>query len=337
MNSCRIYSLELKGSLLLCLLLPLLWAAQAQAACQPPPVTSLVPPAVNELLVATQNLWLFHDSHKDFRYDKPLPEAQVSARVEAIAHYVIHRLASPHLLALQEVENRKLLERLTQAIREEGGPSYDISFLPNHDVAGNAVALLSRAPVVVAQARALFQGLRVSGYGRKDLFARLPLLVALKAPIPMNVLIVHLRSAHGLDDADKRSYVLAKRHGQAQALIRWAREQKEPYLVLGDLNSGEGGVDFSQTWKLLLQAGWQEAEPESEADRYSYIYRCKSQQLDHIYLSGPLKPLLVRAAIAHGNAGHYRQLYASHGSRVVSDHDAVAVYLRWGQSRDSDP
>lgn len=313
----------------LCLLLLWCWQQPAQAACHPVTPSSLPPAAANELLVATQNLWLLHDSRKDFQYDKPVPTAQVKARINALADYVIKRLASPHLLALQEVENRQLLEQLVAAIVAKGGPEYHIHFLPNRDVAGNAVALLSRAPVAVSRVQSLFAGQVVPGKRRAELFARLPLLVQIDQPLKMQVLVVHLRSAHGLTQGSKHSYVLAKRRGQAQALIRWARQQQGEYLVLGDFNSGAGGHDFAAPWQQLRKAGWQEAQASVADDNYSYVYRCKKQQLDHVFLSADLLPRLVKTAYAHGNAGDFRSLYTSHGTEVVSDHDGLGVYLRY--------
>lgn len=314
----------------LCLLLPLcLWQQQAQAACHLAAPTSLAAPAANELLVATQNVWLLHDARKNFRYDKPVPQARIDARLHALAAYIIERLAAPHLLALQEVENAKLLTQLVQAIHAQGGPVYQVHFLANNDVAGNAVALLSRAPVTVGRVQALFAGLVVPGKKRAALFARLPLLVTIKQPFAMQLLVVHLRSAYGLNSSSKRSYVLAKRRGQTQALVRWARQQQGDFLVLGDFNSGAGTGDFSAPWQQLLKAGWQEAQSATQADNYSYVYRCKQQQLDHVYLSQSLMPRLVKTDFAHGNAGHYHSLYSAHGTKVVSDHDGLGVYLRY--------
>lgn len=312
----------------LSLFLLLFWQAQGQAECRLDAPTSLPAPAHGELLVATQNAWLLHDSRKDFQYDTPVPASRVQARIDALAAYIIHRLASPHLLALQEVENRQLLTQLTAAIRAQGGPAYEVHLLPANDVAGNAVALLSRAPVVVARVQSLFAGQVVPGSRRAELFSRLPLLATLSQPLAMQVLVVHLRSAQGLDDRSQRARVLAKRRGQTQALIRWARQQKGDWLVLGDFNSGPGQGDFSLTWQQLQKAGWQEAQAAAKDDNYSYVYRCHKQQLDHVYLSAGLLPTLVKTAFAHGNAGNYRDLYAAHGSKVVSDHDGLGVYLR---------
>lgn len=312
----------------LCLLILLLWGEAAQAACPPVVTTALPPPAHQQLLVATQNLWLMHDERRDFKYDTPVAPARVNARLQALAGYIVTQLQAPHLLALQEVENRRLLERLVASIKAAGGPDYQVNFLPAQDEAGNGVALLSRAPVVVGRVQSLFRGLQVAGRGRAPLFSRLPLLVEVKQPLALQVVVVHLRSAYGLDDTAERARVQAKRTGQAQALVRWARQQKGDWLALGDFNSAPDQGDFSLPWKLLQSAGWQAAQAQDKADNYSYVFRCKRQQLDHIYLSHRLHDRVERTAFAHGNAGRGQALHTSSGVRPISDHDAVGVYLR---------
>lgn len=308
----------------------LLLLGQAQARCAlDVPATRLLPPAASQLLVVTQNAWLMHDSSKDFRYDDAVPPKRVKARIHALANYVIHRLGKPHLLALQEVENKALLQRLVAAIKAQGGPSYQIHILPNQDVAGNTEALLTRAPVKVSATTGVFAGKKVPGHSRSSLFSRLPLLVTLSAPVSMKVLVVHLRSAYGLHDADRQNYVRAKRSGQVKALIQWADGQSGDYLVLGDFNTGDVSGVFGKSYRLLRRAGWREAQNAKDSTNFTYIHDCHKQQLDHIYLSDGLWPRLNNTAYAHGNAGHYGALYGSHGTRIVSDHDAIGVYLRY--------
>lgn len=316
-------------SLRLCLVILLCWGGQAQAACPPVVDSSLPTPAARQLLVATQNAWLLHDESRDFQYDDAVPKARVDARLRALAAHIIGKLRSPHLLALQEVENRRLLERLVAAIKAQGGPDYQVNFLPAQDEAGNGVALLTRAPVVVGRVQSLFRGMKVADRKRAPLFSRLPLLVEVKQPLAMQVVVVHLRSAHGLDDPADRARVQAKRTGQASALIQWARQQNGDWLVLGDFNSAPGRGDFSLPWQLLANAGWQEAKVEHARDNYSYVFRCQRQQLDHVYLSPRLLARLEKTAAAHGNAGRGQALYASHGTQPVSDHDGMGVLLRF--------
>src|SRR5699024_3841206 len=65
-----------------------------------------------------------------------------------------------------------------------------------------------------------------------------------------------------------------------------------------------------------------------EADRFTYIYRCQRQAIDHAFVTPGLWHKVNRAAISRGNAGRYDALYASKGEFVVSDHDGIAVYVQ---------
>lgn len=300
----------------------------AQADCKPPAATSLPPAPTGQLLVVSQNMWQFHDEAKDFRYNKPVAAKRVAARVDAYADYVIRRLGAPHLLALQEVENEKLLERLVVAIRAKGGPDYQVSLLPNQDVGGNTVALLSRAPIKIGQVKALFRHQVLAGTKNSRVFTRLPLLVDIRQPLVMQVMVVHLRSGAGLTNARQRDQVMHKRRSEVQTLIRWARQQKGHYLVLGDFNTAAGTGDYAQPWTLLQRAGWLSARSSVKEDNYTYVFRCKKEQLDQVFYSPSLAPLIRDTAYAHGNAGHHRALMASQGTRILSDHDAIGVYVQ---------
>lgn len=307
-----------------------LWCGwPANAACRLAVPTSLTAAAPQQLLVVTQNLWLFHDEHKDFRYDKAQPASRVTARINALANYTIKRLGSPDILALQEVENRRLLQRLVVAIKAAGGPAYHLHFNGHQDVGGNGVALLTRPSVTVSKQNSVFSGKRIPGYRHARAFSRLPLQVTITAPIAMQLLVVHLRSANGLHQASRRRYVAAKRRAQVDALVGWAAQQTDNWLVVGDFNSGPAKGAFGAPWRSLHVAGWREVL--AAHGNYSYSYHCKRRQLDHIYLSAGLRSQQPRAAFAHGNAGRYKQLYAQHGSQVVSDHDGVGVYLVVGE------
>lgn len=303
-------------------------AAAVNADCKPAKPTSLAPAAKQQLLVVSQNMWLFHDENKNFQYDKAIPAKVVAKRIVAYADYIINRLGSPHLLALQEVENKAILERLTKAIGELGGPNYFVALLPNQDVAGNTVALLYREPVELGRVSALFRHHVIEGTRNSKAFARLPLLAEVKRPLKMKVLVVHLRSGHGLNDAKQRNYVMRKRRSEAQALIQWARQQSGHYLIVGDFNTAEGTGDYSQTWSMFKQAGWLAAQSTTKAKNYTYQFQCKKEQLDQIFYSSSLGDYLIKTDFAHGNAGRFRELYNDQGTSVLSDHDAIGVYLR---------
>jgi len=305
-------------------LLYCLWAPPALAECRHLSPPRAVPPATaDQWALASFNLWRLRDTSKDAPFDKPLTQRTYAARLDALAGYLIHNLHSPALVAVQEVENRAILEDLADRIRSAGGPAYRAVLLEGNDPSGMDVGLLYRAPVTVGPAKALFADAR---YDHHALFARPPLVVPITAPLSFKLVIVHLRSARELG---KKHWVAEKRRRQARQLADWLKQQKGARLVVaGDFNSGPGDGLFSEPWRLLETAGlYNSAARLREGERYSYLYRCRKEAPDHILLSPALQPYLRAVAVSRGNAGHYQTLYHSQGTTVVSDHDVPVVYF----------
>src|SRR5699024_4502382 len=147
------------------------------------------------------------------------------------------------------------------------------------------------------------------------LFARPPLVIQVIEPLDFKLVIVHLRSARGLGD---QVWVAEKRRHQAQRLVAWIKAQEEAVVLAGDFNSGPGNKLFSQPWHLIQAAGLYNSALRLESDdRYSYRHRCRPESLDHILLSPALVGKLRAVAISRGNAGRYKVLYGSRGTKVV--------------------
>jgi endonuclease/exonuclease/phosphatase family metal-dependent hydrolase len=306
----------------------LLLSGAAGAACErSAPAPRVAPaPGAEQLSLATLNLWRLRDSERDARYDKPLPKEQVRARLAALAEHVIERLGRPHLLAVQEVENRALLERLARRLAARG-VEYEVVLREGHDPSGIDVGLLYRAPVRVAGQGSLFDQHRRDG---RYLFSRPPLRVRLDRPLPLELIVVHLRSAHGLDEPGVRD----RRRAQARALREWARSRSRPgrgLLIAGDFNSGPVEGVFGVPWRILSR-GFSSVWDHLPADeRFSFIHECRRQAIDHILYDAHFADKVIDAAVSRGNAGHYRALYGRNGTgSVVSDHDSPVLYWRRG-------
>ena len=99
-------------------------------------------------------------------------------------------------------------------------------------------------------------------------------------------------------------------------------------MLIGDFNTAPDAGAFSEPFEYLdrppLRSHWSAVPQE---DRFTYIYRCQRQAIDHAFLSPRLHARLQRAAVTRGNAGRFRTLYYQGGTHVVSDHDAIGVYL----------
>lgn len=290
-------------------------------------VRALPEPAQGELLVASQNLWNLM-APGDGGRNRPTAEG-LSARLDALSTYVLDVLSAPHILAVQEVESLDVLEALAERIAEAGGPSYRAWLLAGHDPSGIDVGMLARAPVSGVTVRQAFQGERNLGHW---LFHRPPLHVTVEEPFALELLIVHNRSGHGLDDARRSRQVEARRLAQAKALRGWALariSEGVSLMLIGDFNTAPAAGAFSEPFEYLdrapLRSHWSVVPQE---DRFTYIYRCQRQAIDHAFLSPRLYARLQRAAVTRGNAGRFRTLHDQGGTQVVSDHDGIGVYLK---------
>ena len=306
------------------LLLAALGAGPAGADCRDLAAPRAVPTAADgQWSLATFNLWRLRDTQKDSPIDRPLDAAVYQARLDALAGYIVDTLKAPVLLAVQEVENIAILERLAERVTARGGPRYRALLLEGHDPAGMDVGLLHRAPADVGGARALFVDQRFRG---QALYSRPPLAVTLTAPREMTLVIVHLRSANGLGE---KAWVAEKRRRQAARLAQWSRAWRDkPLAVVGDFNSAPDSGAFSEPLTVMAASGlynsWARMK---KAERYSYRHRCRPQTLDYVWLSEALKADLQGVAVSRGNAGRYDRLYGSDGTEVVSDHDVLVTYF----------
>lgn len=307
---------------LLALLLP--WQATAlRAECAVPEQVSAVRAAAeHELSVASQNLWRFSP--------REMSASQRPQRIAAWSRHLREVLRYPHILVVQEVASLALLEELAERVSADGGPRYQPLLVRGNDHSGIDVAVLLREPVVVAKVTPLFARQR---NGQHWLFSRPPLHLEISEPFAFDLVALHLRSGHGLHDVRRGDWVKSKRAAQAKMIRGWAQEKiaaGKALMLIGDLNSAPGDDDYAQPLNILQQAPlWSVWQALPEVDRFSYIYRCQRQAVDHILLSAKLRQRMQRAAVSRGNAGRYRKLYGGQGStEVVSDHDALVVYLR---------
>ena len=307
----------------LCLFAFALLTPALRAQCLVPESISTVSAAgAQEISIASQNMWRFSSQE--------MTAEQRRQRTTAWARHLREVLNYPHVLALQEVDSLTLLDALAQHIVDDGGPSYQSLLLEGNDVSGIDVAVMFRAPLQVARVTPLFASQRD---GRHWLFSRPPLHVEFSAPFSFDLLALHLRSGHGLDDVRQGPRVREKRAAQARMVRSWAQArvaQGRPVMLIGDLNSAPGSDDYAVPLSILDQPPfWSVWQSVPAGQRFSYIYRCNPQAIDHILLSPKLRSRVVRAEVSRGNAGRYRTLNGTQGAaEVVSDHDALLVYLQ---------
>ena len=180
---------------LLILITLIIFPLLSPADCQRLAPARGVPAASDQTwALATLNLWRWRDDRKNSELDSPVSSAVLEARVNAVAEFVVAKLNAPHVLALQEVENRAVLDRLADQMAQRGY-RYRSVLREGNDPSGMDVAVLYRSPVKIGAVRTLFSDQQFHGHA---LYSRPPLVVALEAPLAANLVVVHWRSARDL-------------------------------------------------------------------------------------------------------------------------------------------
>jgi endonuclease/exonuclease/phosphatase family metal-dependent hydrolase len=281
-------------------------------------------------------------------------------RFNRLAESIVGHLASPDILALQEIQDNngsvddgvvaadQTFERLIDAITAAGGPRYEycqidpadgqdggqpggnirVGFLfhPGRvELVGSPVRVDPEDPAFAADPE---MGLEA---GRKSLAAEF-----LFQGHRLLVINNHWKSKRGDDPLmGARQPPLARTESQRsrQAWVirefvdEWlARDPAVNVVVLGDLNELAGRTPL----RVLTATGLVDLIAEvPPADRYTFIYRGNSEVLDHILLTaGLLEGASPRLDIVHLNADY------ADGDRA-SDHDPVVVELDFSQDSES--
>jgi len=312
------------------------------------------PTSADQLSVATFNV-------------ENLSAVSPAEKFAALADVVVSHLQSPDIVAVEEIQDDdgptddgvvsadQTWQRLLDAIRTAGGPSYDwrsidpvgdsdggqpggnirVGFLFRTDI---GLAFLYR-PGGDATTPVAVTGVGSSGHARLSIspgridpanpaFAdsRKPLVGQFRfRGVPVFVVAVHFASKGGDDPLFGRVQPpqqpsTAKRVEQAEAVAGFARDlfAVEPgarLVVAGDLNDFE----FSEPVHALVSAGLRDLPATlPDAERYTYVYEGNSEVLDHVLLSSSLAGLPYEYDIVHVNAEFPDQ---------VSDHEPQIVRL----------
>ena len=323
------------------------------ATIDEPQLPRAVPiPADQEIVVATQNLKRLGDQES---------EVPSETRFAKLSRHLREVLGSPHVLAVQEVVDLATLEALADEIAaDDSAILYDAYLLEGNDYGGIDVGYLVRDPVEVVSLDQAGAGERFTWDGSL-LFDRPPLVLeALMAfggqEMEVTLVAVHLRSLTGIDDPADGERVRQKRFEQSVWLSEWIQERQvadpaEALIVLGDLNAyafSDGYVDVTgQVTGMpdpdgaLLPASeevdpvlvdWTRSLP--QAERYSFLYGCSAEDLDHILTNGVASPWVTGVAFGRGNVDAPDDFESDPTTSLrSSDHDGLVVYLDPSRSR----
>jgi predicted extracellular nuclease len=302
--------------------------------------------------VATYNMYNLFDEFdapgKEDPDDLTTAEVEFMLSKHALAIHDILRV--PDLIAVQEVENLEILERLADTEPIKG--IYGAVLIDGPDVRGIDVGLLyrlDRVEVISTEARQT-QTDNPDQYGPgtdpnfpcdpgfNPLFSRPPLVVHLKTIVKSHwcrsnrhrsgtdlwVIINHFKSKGvyhppPFDDPEPRRIEQATWVNGLVDEIQdgnpWAK-----IIVLGDLNSfnNEAPIDTLQDGGLYNLINYVRKK-----SRYTYIYRGVSEVLDYIMVSRSLRWRFIQSRIVHFNVDFPYGIFADDPTTGVrtSDHD----------------
>ncbi|MFQ5831574.1 MAG: endonuclease/exonuclease/phosphatase family protein [Candidatus Thorarchaeota archaeon] len=305
------------------------------------------------LTVATYNMYNLFDEFDDpDKHDPPPPLWEVELQLTKHALAIHDLLRMPDLIAVQEVENIEILERLANTPPIDG--VYGVVLIEGPYYRAVDVALLyklDRVEVVSAEARQTCTDLD-DGYGPgtdpnfpcpegyNPLFSRPPLVVHLRTKAKCSwwnrwhrhrsgtdlwLIINHFKSksVYGPTYADTEP----RRIQQAEwvgALVDEIQDshRRAKVIVIGDLNSFTNEAPL----KVLKTGGLKNLVLRvPKYSRYTYIYRGVSEVLDHILITPSLRGSFLRSRIVHFNVDFPESLWSGDSTTGVrsSDHEVL--------------
>ena len=222
------------------------------------------------------------------------------------------------VIALQEIENLEVLSNLNKKLKNYNS-SYKYLWISQtgDDFTGQNVALLSRHPqfknsmVVTAYPKEIEYYLTEKDRGSER---ETGLSKALRVDLEIeksvySVFVFHLKSQSGGINADQ------KRLAQATIVRRITQpliSQGENVLIMGDLNADRGSPSllrirgFDDIYSGLYQPIYSD---KFKGDKWTYKYKGRAKQLDHILISNSVKNKIRKGHInydhSYSTSDHY--------------------------------
>ena len=288
--------------------------------------------------VLSQNMNRLFDDIDDGNNEKILSRKNFRQRINVAAGKFGEHFDLPHIIALQEIENLNVLDKIAVEIHHRYRLRYQSALIHGQDVSSINLAFLVRHDVEIVKLEQLFRGhiLEMTG---NPLFSRPPLyLEACFIEKCISLLNLHLRSMRGINSSKDGQRVARKRKLQAEAVATWVNhfQQTRPgdsLLVLGDFNA------LTPSDKHVDVAGILRGTPDNHTarlkardrvepnlvdltrrvprdERYSYVYRQRKQQLDYMFINRDF-------------AADLESIEFSDIDRQFSDHAGLLAWFRW--------
>ena len=326
--------------------------------------TPVPAPGPNEFTIGSFNLERFFDEADDPLHDDAVltPEA-VNSRLQKASLAIRHVLLAPDILGVVEVENLGILQRLAtrinaDAVTETGvDPTYTAYLEEGNDIGGiDSGFLVKSSRVDVLGVQQLGKDTTYTPPGQADaalLNDRPPLVLKAAVhgpsptPLPITVIVNHLRSLSGIDGTDG-ARIRAKRRAQAEylATLIQSYQATEAVVSVGDYNAyqfSDGFVDVVGTIKgqpapadQVALASPDLVDPNltslgdtlGPSQQYSFVFDGNAQALDHVLVDELALNRFSRVAYGRVDADFPESL-RSDATRPerISDHDPVLAYF----------
>ena len=317
--------------------------------------------AEDEFTIATQNVLNLFDTvddpnKVDGKYEDwvPFTPEDYQHKLLKLSEQIRVVLNAPDILALQEVENSRVLNDLIFQIYEDDlSVRYTSCLLEGNEGRGIDVGYLIRLERINIYDCYRLPGSLTATYNNgDDLFTRPPLVLEAELihegeAFPITLINVHNRS---LSDADT-DRVQQKRMLQAMMIAEYVQERliDNPavnLVVLGDFNAfqfSDGLVDVMGIITGTHNPSEAIMAPENDLvepnlinqimrlpveERYSFIWNSNPQVLDHILTSPHLDQYVSDIQFGRGNADVPLTWETSTGAIRSSDHDGLVLYLK---------
>ncbi|MEM7564345.1 MAG: hypothetical protein AAF353_15035 [Pseudomonadota bacterium] len=294
--------------------------------------------AAEPLSILTQNLNQLFDHIDDGNREKIVSRGRYRQKIRGVAKNMIEEFKLPHIIAVQEVENLRVLRDLAAELYGRSGAIYQSVLMPGLDVSGIDVGFLVNTNLKIEKVEQLFFNQQING-GDTPLFSRPPLLLRVcRVEKCLSLVNLHMRSMRGISSERRGERVRHKRQQQAETLARWINrfQSDQPssnLMILGDFNAltpSDKHVDVAG----ILRGNPDQSRPQlistdlikrdlvdltlliPQKRRYSYIFRQKKQQLDYLLLNQTTE--LQLESIGFGRI-NYR----------VSDHAGLIAEFSW--------
>ncbi len=319
-------------------------------------------PAANEFTVASFNMQRFYDTVDNPGGDTVITPTAFNNRLNKASLAIRNVMRTPDVIGVEEVENLTTLQAIATKINNDAvaasqpDPMYQAFLSEGNDPGGIDVGFLvktARVMVVDVMQIGLTDTYINPNNGMPEILNDRPPLV-LRASIDgfaFTVIVNHLRSLNGIDDAADGNRVRTKRRAQAEFLAnliqtRQMGDPMERIVSVGDYNAfqfNDGYVDLIGTIKgtptpmgeavltspdLVNPDLTDLIDMAVASERYSFLFDGNAQSLDHELITSNLLARFSQICYARCNAD-FPEILRNDPNRPerVSDHDMSVAYF----------